>query len=125
MQWFLVGLFIVVIAVVVTFVLVGRTASAGTVDPFTEVEKGPHVRYRVPPGQDPVVVISNLRESGYQAVPDQGSHEQVVVVGLREDTGEAREGVRRAIADARATNVDGPPVLDPAPVRFEGETGSR
>lgn len=126
MQWFLIGLFIVVVvAVVMMSTTMGKSASSGTVDPFTEIEKGPHVRYRVPPGQDPVVVISTLREAGFNAVPDQASHEQAVVVGLKEDTAETRETVRQVIAGAQATNVEGPPVIDPRPVRFEGESDDR
>lgn len=126
MQWFLVILFVVVVgALVFVAKTMKRSASSGTVDPYTELEQGPHVRYRVPDGQDPVVVLSRLREAGYTAVPDQGSYEQSVVIGLLEDTAQARDTLRRLVAEARATNVEGPPALDPTPVRFVGETGSR
>lgn len=94
MQWFLVILFVVVVgALVFVAKTMKRSASSGTVDPYTELEQGPHVRYRVPDGQDPVVVLSRLREAGYTAVPDQGSYEQSVVIGLLEDTAQARDAL--------------------------------
>jgi hypothetical protein len=125
MQWFLVILFIAVIgAVVVLSTTMKRTASAGAVDPHAEVLKGPHVRYRVPTGQDPVVVLARVREAGYTAVPGPEDRGGEVVVALAEDVPQARDALRRVIAGARATNVEGPPALDPAPVHFEGESGS-
>lgn len=124
MQWFLVILFVVVIgAVVLLSTTMKRTASAGAVDPHAEVLERPHVRYRVPEGQDPVVVLTQVREAGYNAVPAPEDRGGEVVVALLEDTPQARDALRRVIGGARATNVDGPEVMNPGPIRFEGESG--
>lgn len=125
MQWFLIVLVVVVVAAVVAVsTTMKRGTSSEAVDPHAEVLKGPHVRYRVPGGQDPVVLLTRVREAGYSAVPGPEDRGGEVVIGLLEDTEQARDAVRRIIAGARSTNIEGPPVLDTAPVRFEGESGT-
>lgn len=125
MVWFIIlGVLFVVAVVVVVSATMGKSGEAGESDPSAALRKEPHVLYRVPDGQDPAVVLAHLREAGWTALPDRVGFEQLVVIGLREDTAEAREEVRRVIAGARATNIEGPPAVDPTPVRFEGETGA-
>ena len=65
----------------------------------------PTLRYEVPPGQDPAVVLVGLRQAGYDASADSdGPPSPIVIIG---GTGSApdREAVRRALTDLDGTNV--------------------
>jgi hypothetical protein len=66
----------------------------------------PTLRYEVPPGQDPAVVVAGLRQAGYDASADSepGPSSPIVIIGA---TGGApdREDVRRRLADLDGTNV--------------------
>jgi hypothetical protein len=101
------------VAAFVVWMLVGL---AGTAMPFGwgsgTAESDPTLRYRVPNGQDPVVVTTSVIKHGYVARLDEhgGTGDRLVVVACPH--GEAdREQVREAIAEA-GTSVD-----DPAPTR--------
>jgi hypothetical protein len=66
----------------------------------------PTLRYLVPPGQDPAVVVAGLRQAGYDASADSepGPSSPIVIIG---ETGTVpdREEVRRTLADLDGTNV--------------------
>ncbi len=84
----------------------------GTTDP------GP-LRYRVPEGQDPVAVVTALRQAGFQVAQDSSASYggEVLVTGA----GAAqREEVRRVIAQDAALNLEDDPTGS-ARVRFSDE----
>jgi hypothetical protein len=66
----------------------------------------PTLRYEVPPGQDPALVLAGLRQAGYDASADSepGPSSPIVIIGA---TGGApdRESVRRTLADLDGTNI--------------------
>ncbi|HEY3530128.1 MAG TPA: hypothetical protein VGK78_13360 [Nocardioides sp.] len=66
----------------------------------------PTLRYQVPPGQDPVVVVTGLRRAGYEASPDSepGPSSPIVIIGAS-DAEPDREAVRRTLEDLDGTNV--------------------
>jgi hypothetical protein len=66
----------------------------------------PTLRYEVPSGQDPALVLAGLRQAGYDASPDSepGPSSPIVIIGA---TGGApdREAVRSTLADLDGTNI--------------------
>jgi hypothetical protein len=66
----------------------------------------PALRYVVPPGQDPALVLTGLRNAGYDASADSepGASSPIVIIG---STGGApdREAVRRTLAHLDGTNI--------------------
>jgi hypothetical protein len=66
----------------------------------------PTLRYAVPAGQDPAVVLAGLRQAGFDASADSepGPSSPIVIIGA---TGAApdREEVRRTLADLDGTNI--------------------
>jgi hypothetical protein len=64
------------------------------------------LRYQVPAGQDPAVVLSGLRRAGYDASADSepGPSSPIVIIGARGGDPD-REAVRRTLADLDGTNV--------------------
>lgn len=124
MAWGLLILILLVIAAVIVYS--GgffKSTAAGDVDPEGTVDAGRHVRYEVPNGQDPAVVMAALMESGYDCAPDTDTPtpRPVVTIALRDTTTEERERVRALLAETRATNLGGPPAVDTTPVRFLDE----
>lgn len=75
------------------------------------------VTYEVPPGQDPVAVLTALGEAGLHAEPEAGSAHQRLLIDA--PTVEAREQAREAIAEA-PLNTQGDPAPD-QPVVFTDE----
>lgn len=67
----------------------------------------PTLRYQVPPGQDPAVVITALRRAGYNASPDSepGPSSPVVIVGAPDGGEPDREAVRATLTLANGTNI--------------------
>jgi hypothetical protein len=82
------------------------------------------LRYQVPPGQDPALVLAGLRQAGYDASADseRGPSSPIVIIGA---TGGApdREAVRRTLTDLDGTNVvpEESGSVDRSRVRFEDE----
>ncbi len=66
----------------------------------------PTLRYQVPPGQDPAVVLSGLRSAGYDASADSepGPSSPIVIIGSTHGDPD-REEVRRTLAAIDGTNV--------------------
>lgn len=60
------------------------------------------VRYRVPEGQDPAVVLVALRDAGYEATGEN----DLVIVSVLSDTPEQRDRVRGVIRDAGLSMED-------------------
>lgn len=96
-----------------------KSAEAGEVEP-EDVEAGRALRYDVPRGQDPAVVLVALEHAGVEAWPDPHRPGRAIVIPC-EGHRDVRDRARAAIEGARSTSLDGPPTLDPRPVRFWGE----
>jgi hypothetical protein len=65
------------------------------------------LRYQVPPGQDPAVVLNGLRRAGYDASADSepGPSSPMVIIGSSRGAEPDREAVRDALAELDGTNV--------------------
>jgi hypothetical protein len=113
---------VVLILVVAVVTAVGGTRSAKAGDTGTATVEGPTVEYLVPDGQDPVAVISHLRQAGYAAHPSEPSVQPAVVVVCPP---EGRDELRRTIATAPVSVVDDPSGRGvhrtPSQVRFTDE----
>jgi hypothetical protein len=89
-----------------------------------QADERPTLRYRIPAGQDPALVLAGLRRAGYDVSADSepGPSSPIVIIGA---TGGApdREAVRRALADIDGTNVvpEESGTVDRTRVRFEDE----
>jgi hypothetical protein len=102
----------------VAFVMLGARASAAAEqenEPLMEA-----LRYDVPDGQDPVVVVSALRKAGYEPDTELVAGSAVVVVPCRSGADRERTKVRDVIADASETTLEGPG-FDPGRVMFQDE----
>lgn len=71
-----------------------------------QADDRPTLRYEVPPGQDPAVVLAGLRQAGYDASADSepGPSSPIVIIGAQGGEPD-REAVRRTLADLDGTNV--------------------
>jgi hypothetical protein len=82
------------------------------------------LRYQVPEGQDPAVVLAGLRRAGYDASADSepGPSSPIVIIG--EHGGDPdREAVRRTLSELDGTNVvpEESASVKPSRVRFVDE----
>jgi hypothetical protein len=119
----------------VLMVLVVLVAGAWAATRFTRAEREhsdrlqnadrPTLRYLVPPGQDPAVVLTELRAAGYDASADSepGPSSPIVIVGTRSGGAPDREELRAFLSRIRRVNVDpgSEPETDVAPGRFADE----
>src|ERR1700709_1293435 len=71
----------------------------------------PTVRYQVQPGQDPAVVVGELRSAGFDASPDSepGPSSPIVIIGTTAGGPPDRERLREVLARA-SVNID--PAVD-------------
>ena len=77
------------------------------------------LRYRVPNGQDPAVVIAELTKDGFDSTTETIGGFHQVAISCPPGSG-GREAAREAITRAnRTSNFDGGPIE--RPVVFEGE----
>ena len=122
------------VLVPVLLVLIVMVVGAIAVKRFTRAEidhsdrlqadERPTLRYQIPAGQDPALVLAGLRRAGYDASADSepGPSSPIVIIGA---TGGApdREAVRRALTDIDGTNVvpEESGTVDRTRVRFEDE----
>ena len=85
----------------------------------------PTLRYQVPPGQDPAVVLTELRAAGYDASADSepGPSSPILIVGTTSGLAPDREELRSVLAQIDRTNIDpgAEPREDPPPGRFVDE----
>jgi hypothetical protein len=67
----------------------------------------PTLRYEVPAGQDPTVVLLGLHEAGYEASPDSepGPSSPVVIIGAPDGEAPDREQLRVVLSRITGTNV--------------------
>ena len=114
----LVGIIILAIIgfVVVTRATVKVSKSADTAD-------GPRVEslyYPIPHGQDPVVLVSAMKEAGYESSADTRDGQVLLVVTTPAGRDRERPKVRQLIASASQTSLEGPD-FDPGRIVFTDE----
>jgi hypothetical protein len=121
-----VPILLALVVVAVALVLVKRfgRATVEQSDRLRDPDR-PTLRYLVPAGQDPAVVLGALRGAGYDASPDSepGPSSPIVIVGSGSGDPVDREGVRATLTELRQVNVnpDDSAPLASAPVRFVDE----
>ena len=76
--------------------------------------------YVVPPGQDPALVVSALRQDGYEAAPDP-RRTDVLHIECPAGPDRERPRVRATLQSVRRTAIDTGAPMDPGPVRFVDE----
>lgn len=110
---------LVPVAALVAVLLVGWLATEAT---RRAPAPSPHheaLRYLVPEGQDPAVLLAAFADTDYDAALRDDGGERVLVVSCPHGLGHDRSEVREMIAHV-GTAID-----DPAPVRFDDERGPR
>jgi len=118
------GFIVVVVGVAVIFLLVPLVqrynAQRRKAEELTRSDSVTTVRYRVPHGQDPAVVMANLRHEGFEPVGDSTATEQDILVPFSSDAD--RDRIRQAIAAAPTSLEGGPhPAGDASEIRFIDE----
>ncbi len=107
----LVPVLLIVLALVVGTIVVKRF-SAAEVEHSDRLQNAdrPTLRYEVPPGQDPAVVIAALSGDGYDVSPDSepGPSSPIVIIGRRGGGAPDREAVRASLTLLDETNIDPP-----------------
>jgi len=101
---------ILVAIVVVLIVLAMRSFSRREVEHSDRLQADHRhsVRYQVPPGQDPAVVVHHLESEGYDVSPDSepGPSSPIIVIGTQDATVLDRERVRRSLTDLDETSIN-------------------
>jgi hypothetical protein len=122
----LVPILLILIVLVAGAVLVRRFTSDSVEqsDRLQSTDR-PTLRYQVPPGQDPAVVVAALSDEGYEVSPDSepGPSSPIVIIGRRGGGEPDREAVRASLTLLDETNID-PPTSGPVErgrVRFLDE----
>ena len=107
-----------VVLVPLVLVLVVLLAGAWALTRFTRAERErsdrlqnadrPTLRYQVPPGQDPAVVLTELRRAGYDASADSepGPSSPIVIVGTDSGRAPDPDELRAVLARIDHVNVD-------------------
>ena len=119
------ALLIPVIALVVVVVAVAVGAGAWSSRRHASAERvaspaHPTLDYRVPPGQDPAVLLAALAQEGFTASVDpRDTH--LVRVSSPAGPDRDRAHVRSVIASVRTTGIDSGAPHDPGAVRFTDE----
>jgi len=122
----LVPLLILVVVVIIGVVLVRRfTRESVEEGDRLQAASRPALRYQVPPGQDPAVVLAALHAEGYDASPDSepGPSSPIVIIGRSDGRAPDRDAVRATLTLLDETNID-PPTSGPVErgrVRFLDE----
>lgn len=85
----------------------------------------PTLRYQVPPGQDPALVLTELSAAGYDAAADSepGPSSPIVLIGTSSGSAPDREELRAVLGRITRVNIDpgAEPSSDLPPVRFVDE----
>ena len=73
-----------------------------------QADDRPTLRYEVPPGQDPAVVLAGLRQAGYDASADSepGPSSPIVIIGTRDGGMPEREDLRVLLSGIEGSNVN-------------------
>jgi hypothetical protein len=122
---FLVPVIVLIVLLVVVGVAVKRF-SRNELDHSDrlQADSRPTLRYEVPPGQDPALVLVGLREAGFDASADSepGPSSPIIVIGAVGGEPD-REAVRHALTELDGTNVnpDESAPVDRSRVRFVDE----
>jgi hypothetical protein len=120
---------LIVLVIIAAFVLWGVFAYVGQQSKRREEIKdavadpaSPTLRYHVPEGQDPAVLLTALERDGWTATTtSDNAGLQDVLVTLPEDSQAERARVRAAITRVRAVNMEGDQAASLPPVRFADE----
>jgi hypothetical protein len=101
---------ILVLIVVVVGVVAVRSFSRREVEHSNQLQAPQRhsVRYQVPPGQDPVVVMHHLASEGYDVSPDSepGPSSPILIIGTSDASALDREGLRSTLARFDETNIN-------------------
>jgi hypothetical protein len=100
---------IVILVVLVLAAILARRFTHREVERSDELRSAdrPSLRYLVPPGQDPAVVVLALEQAGYVTSPDSesGASTPIVAVGPRAGETLDREAVRATLMQTSGTNI--------------------
>lgn len=121
MAFWIVGLVaLVALGALVVYVLRQQSIERERVDVELHDGHTATLKYSVPTGQDPAVILAALERAGYTAVVDPHGAHQTVLIGCPEGVEHERSKVRALIETAGVSALqDGAPVQ--APVRFLDE----
>jgi hypothetical protein len=66
------------------------------------------VRYQVPPGQDPALVLHHLESEGYDVSPDSepGPSSPIIIIGSQDAAVVDRESLRETLSELDGTTVN-------------------
>jgi len=110
----LIILFVVVVGVLGAMARNANEKKAAIEDPRVET-----LRYPVPTGQDPAVLMGALKHARHEATSEPSAHGHDLLIACPPGK---REEIRQVIADADTTSVEGTgPKFDPGPIRFADE----
>jgi hypothetical protein len=112
---------VVIVAVVVLLALASWGRRRQSAADELAHPASPTLDYRVPPGQDPVVVLTALASEGYQATVDPEAT-QLVHISCPAGLDRERAHVRAVLESADTTTIDTGAPIDPTPVRFVDES---
>ena len=110
------------LAVLMAVYLMLRQRREGVADQADTLERPgtDTLRYTLPPGQDPALVVSALQRDGFTALSPTTGGRPHVVIECPQGRERAREPARHALESASTTGFEGEP-LDANPVRFDDE----
>ncbi len=78
------------------------------------------VRYRVPDGQDPLVLMSALERAGFTTALDEVAAEKILAIACPHGRDQDRDRIRSVLEDADRSSLEGPQVRT-GRVAFEDE----
>jgi hypothetical protein len=118
---------ILALIVVVLVVVAVKAFSSREVEHSDQLQAAQRhsVRYQVPNGQDPAVVLHRLESEGYDVSPDSepGPSSPILIIGTQDATVIDREAVRATLASLDESNINpeesGP--IRQEPVKFVDE----
>ena len=122
----------IVLIVVVVLVLLGLTIfrfglslfqTGKPEEPGADPEGA--LRYPIPTGQDPAVVMTALRRAGFTAEPRLHKNDDAIVIMRADGQPPDREEVRSVLVGARNTDVDGSLNVPQEAVTFADESRGR
>jgi hypothetical protein len=79
------------------------------------------LRYRVPQGQDPAVIMSKLDRGGYTATLDETGGDKYLAIACPDGQANDRPAIRSIIDSAHTTAIDSGADFDPGRASFEDE----
>lgn len=123
MEWVMIAVVLVVVGVVAWFILggaaLGKSAGSGQMTAQELSDSSQALRYNVPNGQDPAVLVAALSRAGYDAQDDPVAGGSSLLIARRDGSAPARSDVRSLIERSNKTSFEGPGIE--GPVTFEDE----